>query len=373
MILLTHGIVRLDSTDVLREDMSMTNNNNSLGILERLPIAGVVSEIESHEVVWMNQVALDFFGFKEKPEQITSVQLLQLIEDELEWYTTLNLNSRVARFQPIKMGGKHEFPIVLDCTCIEFKGKAYRLDTFNTESYDTLPVYDQYCYCFEECTSRLESIYKGVGKLEENINDILDLVLYVYAGDRAFIYEIDRDLGCTVDLHERCRKGFKGENEKYKSIETQTANTLWNRIEEGISYTVVTEEEPSSYIRDRMEKGMVVRTMACPFTRRSGIKCFLCIDNPRRFYGRDSFLKFASYLLANDIHSDKIRGHLDASYLLNKSLSDSSPNMVKIYMFGGFEIQTSTGILQDGSFRSPPGLCPYFIPTAKSKAHDFHI
>jgi len=332
----------------------MVLKHDPISVMERLPIAAVVSKTESNEIIWMNRVASAFFGFEKIPEHTTSIQLLKLNQEELEWYTSLNLSARVTRFQPITLGGGYDFSIVLDCSYIERQGETYRLDTFNTKNYDVLPVYDQYCYCFEECSFKLENIYKGIGRLEENIADILDLVMYVYAGDRASIYEVDRELCCTVDLYVRNRKGFKGENEKkYKSIDIATANKLLNRIENGESYHVVTDNAPANYVRDRMEKGRVVRTMACPFTRRSGIKCFLRIDNPRRFYGWDSFLRFASYLLANDIHSDKIQGYLDASYLLNKSLASSASNRIKIYMFGGFEIQTPNGILQDGSFRSP--------------------
>lgn len=325
----------------------------ALKVLERLPVAAIISKISNGEVIWMNQKALMFFGFSDVPKQITSIQLLNLDNEELEWYAAVKIRPHVPCFQPIKMGGNYDYTIVLDCTSVEINDEEYRLDTFNTEDYDSLQVHEQYCYCFEDSMYRLECIYKGFGRLNENIKDVLELVMYVYAGDRAFIYEIDRDLCCTVDLYECCRKGFNGKNEKYKTLDTETINILMSRIENGISYTAVTEDEPKTFFRERMKRGEVVRTMACPFTCRSGIKCFICIDNPRRFCGKDSFLKFSSYLLSNDIHADKIQGYLDASYLLNKSLADTAPDQVKIYMFGGFEIQTSTGILQEGSFRAP--------------------
>lgn len=188
--------------------------------------------------------------------------------------------------------------------------------------------------------------------LEGNIYQILDLVLYAYGGDRAFIYELDEELGCTVDLYERCRKGFMPYNDKYKSLDIITINNLMFKVKEYGFYSAVTEEMPESIIRERMVDGLVVRNMGTQFPLRSGINCFLSIDNPRRFWGKSTFLKYAAFLLANEVHINKIQGYLDASYLLNKTINTET-NRIKIYMFGGFEIQTSKGILQEGSFRSP--------------------
>ena len=331
----------------------MPNRSEKFMFLNRLPVAAIVSDIANHQVVWLNDLALNHFGFETVPEGVTSFQLLELSEDELTWYLEVKEHLKVGRFQPIKNHKRCCFAIVLDCVEIEIDGEYFRLDTFNTKDYDELPLYGQYSYYFESTARRLDSLYKGVGKLEANIDDLLDLVLYVYAGDRAFAYEIDKDLCCTVDIYERCRKGFTGYNDKYKTLAIEEVSILYDRIEKGIGYTSVTEDNQNDFYRERMEKGMVLRTMAVPFTCRSGLKCFLCIDNPRRFWNWDSYLKFASYLLANDIHTEKIHGYLNASYLLNKSLLGSNHNQVKVYMLGGFEIQTSNGILRDGSFHSP--------------------
>lgn len=138
--------------------------------------------------------------------------------------------------------------------------------------------------------------------LEGNIYQILDLVLYAYGGDRAFIYELDEELGCTVDLYERCRKGFMPYNDKYKSLDIITINNLMFKVKEYGFYSAVTEEMPESIIRDRMVDGLVVRNMGTQFPLRSGINCFLSIDNPRRFWGKSTFLKYAAFLLANEVH-----------------------------------------------------------------------
>lgn len=141
-------------------------------------------------------------------------------------------------------------------------------------------------------------------------------------------------------------------NDKYKSLDIITINNLMFKVKEYGFYSAVTEEMPESIIRERMVYGLVVRNMGTQFPLRSGINCFLSIDNPRRFWGKSTFLKYAAFLLANEVHINKIQGYLDASYLLNKTINTET-NRIKIYMFGGFEIQTSKGILQEGSFRSP--------------------
>lgn len=324
---------------------------SSIKTIEHLSSAAIVSEIDSGRVVYLNEEARDYYKIAEVPENTKSLELLKLQGDDLDWYMTVNLTAQIEKFQPIQK--KADFPVVLDCCAIEMNGTLYRLDVFNTKNYDEMYDYNQYAYTFERSVNRLEKLYKGIASLEDNIRDILDLVLYTYAGDRAFVYEVDEELCCTVDTYERCRMGFVGHNEKYKSLDRETIQLLMNQLERGDYYAHVTERVEDLFIRERMEKGLVVRVMTAPFTRRSGMHCFLCIDNPRRFWKKGTFLRYASYMLANDIHVNKIQGHLNASYMLNRSLLNDSEDCVKIYMLGGFTIQTSNGIQQDGSFRSP--------------------
>lgn len=321
--------------------------------IEQLPVAAIISDIESHQIVYLNTIAREYFHETGSAADLTSIELLKLHGEDLEWYLSVTPSLQIEKFQDIYADCKLPYPVILDCCAIQHEGKIFRLDTINTKSYEEISEYNIYSYAFERSVNKLEKLYKGNASLDENISDILDLVLYVYAGDRAFVYELDEDLCCTVDLYERCRKGFEAYNEKYKTVDKNVIEFLMSRLENGEAYTAVTEENEDDIIRQRMEEGLVIRNMSAPFTCRSGLKCFLCIDNPRRFWHMDSFLKYASYLLANDLHTNKIQGHLEASYLLNKSLTDTNENLVKIYMFGGFEIQTSNGLLQDGSFRSP--------------------
>ena len=235
-----------------------------------------------------------------------------------------------------------------------------------------IPDYNLYSNVFERSVNRLEKLYNSDMGLEGNIYQILDLVLYAYGGDRAFIYELDEELGCTVDLYERCRKGFMPYNDKYKSLDIITINNLMFKVKEYGFYSAVTEEMPESIIRDRMVDGLVVRNMGTQFPLRSGINCFLSIDNPRRFWGKSTFLKYAAFLLANEVHINKIQGYLDASYLLNKTINTET-NRIKIYMFGGFEIQTSKGILARGQLPLTSGLRAYLVPAHEPQAHAFHI
>lgn len=327
--------------------------DNAIDIVDRLPVAALVSEPESHRIVYLNKVAKDYFQVDEIRQDLTSMELLALQGEELNWYLSTSLSPQVEKFQIIHAASQLPYPVILDCCIIQVEQKQFRLDTINPKNYKDIPEYNLYSYTFERSVNRLETLYRHNASLDENVNDILDLVLYVYAGDRAFVYELDEDLCCTVDLYERYRKGFEGYNEKYKTLDAGSVQFLLDKLETGEAYTAVTEEKTDTLMRRRMEQGLVIRNIVCPFTIRSGMKCFLCIDNPRRFWEMHSFLKYASYLLANDFHTNKIQGHLNASYLLNKSLSDNDESLVKIYLFGGFEVQTSKGLLQDGSFRSP--------------------
>lgn len=327
-------------------------NTQVRNFLDALPVAAIVSNVKNNRIVYLNKTAKSYFKISEIDDKLTCQELLKLEGEDLKWYENVNLTSNIERFQVIYQNKNIPYPVLLDSSVLEYDGYQARLDVINTKNYDMIPDYNLYSNVFERSVNRLEKLYNSDMGLEGNIYQILDLVLYAYGGDRAFIYELDEELGCTVDLYERCRKGFMPYNDKYKSLDIITINNLMFKVKEYGFYSAVTEEMPESIIRDRMVDGLVVRNMGTQFPLRSGINCFLSIDNPRRFWGKSTFLKYAAFLLANEVHINKIQGYLDASYLLNKTINTET-NRIKIYMFGGFEIQTSKGILQEGSFRSP--------------------
>lgn len=327
-------------------------NTHVRNFLDSLPVAAIVSNVKNNRIVYLNKAAKSYFKISEIDDKLTCQELLKLEGEDLKWYENVNLTSNIERFQVIYQNKNIPYPVLLDSSVLEYDGYQARLDVINTKNYDMIPDYNLYSNLFERSVNRLEKLYNSDMGLEGNIYQILDLVLYAYGGDRAFIYELDEELGCTVDLYERCRKGFMPYNDKYKSLDIITINNLMFKVKEYGFYSAVTEEMPESIIRDRMVDGLVVRNMGTQFPLRSGINCFLSIDNPRRFWGKSTFLKYAAFLLANEVHINKIQGYLDASYLLNKTINTET-NRIKIYMFGGFEIQTSKGILQEGSFRSP--------------------
>lgn len=327
-------------------------NTQVRNFLDSLPVAAIVSNVKNNRIVYLNKAAKSYFKISEIDDKLTCQELLKLEGEDLKWYENVNLTSNIERFQVIYQNKNIPYPVLLDSSVLEYDGYQARLDVINTKNYDMIPDYNLYSNLFERSVNRLEKLYNSDMGLEGNIYQILDLVLYAYGGDRAFIYELDEELGCTVDLYERCRKGFMPYNDKYKSLDIITINNLMFKVKEYGFYSAVTEEMPESIIRDRMVDGLVVRNMGTQFPLRSGINCFLSIDNPRRFWGKSTFLKYAAFLLANEVHINKIQGYLDASYLLNKTINTET-NRIKIYMFGGFEIQTSKGILQEGSFRSP--------------------
>lgn len=327
-------------------------NTQVRNFLDALPVAAIVSNVKNNRIVYLNKAAKSYFKISEIDDKLTCQELLKLEGEDLKWYENVNLTSNIERFQVIYQNKNIPYPVLLDSSVLEYDGYQARLDVINTKNYDMIPDYNLYSNLFERSVNKLEKLYNSDMGLEGNIYQILDLVLYAYGGDRAFIYELDEELGCTVDLYERCRKGFMPYNDKYKSLDIITINNLMFKVKEYGFYSAVTEEMPESIIRDRMVDGLVVRNMGTQFPLRSGINCFLSIDNPRRFWGKSTFLKYAAFLLANEVHINKIQGYLDASYLLNKTINTET-NRIKIYMFGGFEIQTSKGILQEGSFRSP--------------------
>ncbi|MEG1758416.1 MAG: BTAD domain-containing putative transcriptional regulator [Oscillospiraceae bacterium] len=329
-------------------------------IMDQIKLAVILSETETHEVIYLNSVAAERYGLSKTPSGFISYELLGLDGADLDWYLNATLSRDVSRFQPIFLDGRFGFDVVLDSTYTMYCGRLVRYDAINVQ--DSIENFDYISYAdvFSSTVERLEHIYKGVDQLEQNIDDVLDAVLYTYAADRAFIYEVDSELSCAVDIYERCRTGYESKNDKYKSLYPQTVELLLARLEVGESYSIVTNKEKDDFNRTRLEDANVWLNMAAPFSKRSGIKCFLCVDNPRRFFGHTSFLQHASSLLATDMYTNKMSDHLAASQLLNKLNGDISDDNVKIYLLGRFELLTSMGV-QTGSGFSSSQCCTLFI------------
>ena len=320
----------------------------------------ILSDPQTNEIVFLNAAARLHFNISSVPPGVKSYELLSLSGEDLEWYLTAKISENVTKFQTIFHDRCVDYEVVLESNILTVEDRLLRMDAFN--SCDNDKVFDMVAYgsVFSAAVQRLQYLYKGAAYTEDNINDILDTVLYVYAADRVVIFEVDAEVRCAVDLYERQRKGFDGENEKYKDLDENTVSFLIDKLQQGLSYCAYTEEQENDVYRERMERNKVKRNMSAPFARRCGISCFLSVDNPRRYFGQFSFLVFASYMLASDMYTSKIQDRLDAAQRLSKRESGDSEYDLYVSLLGSFELRTSLGIVLDSGFSSSQ-CCTLFV------------
>lgn len=96
--------------------------------IEQLPVAAIVSDIESHQIVYLNSIAKEYFHETKITAGLTSIELLKLHGEDLEWYLSVTPSLHIEKFQDIYADSNLPYPVILDCCAIQHEGKIFRLD-----------------------------------------------------------------------------------------------------------------------------------------------------------------------------------------------------------------------------------------------------
>ncbi|HHT17921.1 MAG TPA: hypothetical protein GXZ77_09490, partial [Papillibacter sp.] len=207
-----------------------------------------------------------------------------------------------------------------------------------------------YTLLFESAYLHLDSSYHGTDFPEENINECLSAALLLYEADRAYILELDEELEACEYLYTKTREGcVPSEDEAVDSI--LFSNLFTDIIKKGEPFLFLTEElkesHPAEYAWLRAHN--ISNAMGMPFTTRTELVAFFCVNNVRRFWKKSSFLSLATKVLFNEIRAINMFHLSKTARHSTKELSDED---VVIKLFGGFEIATNIGSLDFTDFSS---------------------
>ena len=318
---------------------------------DKMKGAVCISALETQEILYLNQTARDYFAQRISRPGLTSARLFFDSPETIRAYAEADISDTHSCFQILADFMQGPFPQFLDSTVVQFEGRPARVDVLNISDYDLSTDDFTYLLAMQSVMTRLERAYRPERNLQENINTVLDTILCLYGGDRAFIYEVDFELNYAVDIYERFRPGFVAKQEMRKDLQQETMARMHTYMEQGIPFVSGPQMVTSPYYQERMRRHKVIRTMSAPFSRRTGMNCFLGVDNARRYYKRFEYLRIAMYMLAADLETDRQRANrMAAQKLMQRRGGD-----VQIRLFGGFEIETVLGCLQRSDFSSP--LC----------------
>lgn len=307
----------------------------------------VVSNVRDGQVLGMNTMARERFGDAEKVPE-----LFGLRGAAAQSYTEIDYDTHAFDFMNVELDDMGE--VVLDSVIIREGGESLRVDSICPRGYgnhvDCLNKY--------ELASRQQLWTSALGDVSETVSMLLRAAMFVYAADRSFIFEVDPDLECVVDIYSESRTGFSDEIANIRKTDEFGVRTMLDAWERqlplhGESYV---KSEQKDELKEQLYKGMEAwNYVMVPFPVRSGMRCFVCLDGFHRFADRPenlSVLRNIAILAAGELHTERMRGSAISAANLSRALSRAPENQLMVYLLGGLTICTGLGIQHEDNLSS---------------------
>ncbi len=319
--------------------------NLGWGILPELldsPQPVVISSAGDGRVLDMNSAARELFGDGERVPE-----LFGLDEGAERSYAGLDFEARAFDFMCVELRGTGE--VILDSALFREGEELLRVDSVCPKGYSSHAD----CLNKYELASHGQSWNGACGDVSRTVSMLLRAAMFVYAADRGFIFEVDPDLECVVDIYSESRTGFSDEISNIRKTDEFGVRTMldaWERQKplHGESYV---KSEQKDELKEQLYKGMEAwNYVMVPFPVRSGMRCFVCLDGFHRFAARPenlSVLRNIAILAAGELHTERMRGSAVSAANLSRALSQAPENQLQVYLLGGLAIRTGLGIQQE--------------------------
>lgn len=309
-----------------------------------------LSDSETHQVLFLNSYARDYFSLEDIPEQLKVEELMtqDTLTRQAYFEKPLATGEIVTRIVPTLCN--LPWPAILESVQVPHGDSIVRVDSVRQMVIDGKDSDSLYTLLFESAYLYLESTYHGVDFPEANIDECMSAALLLYEADRAYVLEQDEELEACQYLYSKTRDGFVSpEDEEVGSMLFSSIFT--DIIKNGEPFIYETERlkdtHPEEY--EWLTRHHIFNAMGVPFTTRTNMVIFFCVNNVRRFMGKTSFLGLATKALFNEIRDIHM-------FQINKSVRHSTRDLsdgdVIIKLFGGFEISTNIGTLDFTDFSS---------------------
>ncbi len=332
-------------------------NQVPVSLLSDIDAAVIVSSPENGTIYRMNERAEDIWG--KLPETATVREIYGLKPVDYEWYESSKISPYTFEFRTVILRGL-ETEVVMDSSfCENRDGDLVRVDTL-------CPVgcqdYNLCHYKYEHVSVNQTWKYPDGGSKDDMINLIMKAALFIYAADRCFIFEVDPDINCVMDVYSQSRTGFDDLIAQERVTDTNGISNMLKAWENSrtIKQCSYSKQNQSEILRTQLYNTLDVwNYLIVPFPYRSGIRCFIGVDNYKRFDGCESVLRNLSILAAGEMLTQRLLGMTECARQLGSTLSHTPENQIYIHMLGGLTVSTSLGIQQDESFLST--LCGTFF------------
>ena len=195
----------------------------NLDIFDHLDFVVYASDMDNHDLVYLNIYGRNLFGIKETSACYGKCyDVLQSKSEACDFCTNLELSSThnyTWRQKNLKTKGHY----ILKDLMIEQGGRRLRLecaidisdienDMLRTKA--SLEAERNMVACIHELSSCED--------LEETIAKVLQTILDYYDGNRGYIFEFDWETGLTSNTFEKCNIGVSSEIDNLKDVPIET-------------------------------------------------------------------------------------------------------------------------------------------------------
>ena len=227
-------------------------------------------------------------------------------------------------------------------------------ERFATSELDNTSLVIEYLKESQSSLMNLEVNLRDIEDSKEIIMGTLKAAGEFYSADRAYVLEADLDLRIAVNTYEWCAAGVTEERENWQYMPFEQNRILENAIRQNLPLLIddieqIKEKYPEEYIC--LKKQGIRSLIATPYSKRINAG-LIAVVNPKKYCNDPSFLLLLSYVVVLELNEIKLQKSLNVA---SRSITEQSPNIVHINMFGGLEIISAQGILRDADFTSDQG------------------
>ena len=209
-----------------------------------------------------------------------------------------------------------------------------------------------YCIAYEHSLTALERKLYDLRNPDDIIIGVLIATCSFYDAEWVGVLDADLDIGIWTPMWWYSEeKGFMQET-RLRAFEATTEFLRWEQAlkhGDGIIISDIEAVHDSSLEEYNEYRRLGVRAViGAPYYKRA--KGFLVVKNPRKYSDRISFLQAMAYVIASEVGE---RDLMDGAKMIVPPQMVKHPNEVYISLFGGLDIYTYIGKLNEERIKSP--------------------
>lgn len=200
--------------------------------------------------------------------------------------------------------------------------------------------------------SDLETKLRNNTNPKEKIELALQGALMFYGADRAYVIEVDDELGIGVNTYECCAPGIAPEIDNLQFMPFEMFPRWLCSLKSDTPIIITDLEQIKTEFLEEyryLEKRSVNSLLAVPFQKRLNAG-FLGVDNPKRNVEDPGFLRLVILCIVVELNEILLQEWRERRYA-----SIKQPTIIQANLFGKLEIISSTDVLKDDSFTNESG------------------